>query len=129
MIDTLFDGFIFVLPALPDIWKNGSVKGIRVRGGFEIESLEWENGELSKLIINSNLGGNCRLRTYTKLKSEGPSPLKFAEGENQNPYYHTPKIKQPLISRKATLKEVTLKETFIYDFETKSGEKYTLLSE
>jgi len=34
------DGAIFVLPALPDVWKNGSIKGIRVPGGFTIETLE-----------------------------------------------------------------------------------------
>ena len=117
------DGTIFVLPALPDVWKNGSIKGLRARGGFEIESMEWKNGEISKLVIKSNLGGNCRIRYYTKLKTEGTTPLKFAEGENQNPFYQTPKIKQPLISGK-----VNLKNTSIYDIETKPGEEYVFLS-
>jgi len=112
------------LPALPGIWKNGSIKGIRVRGGFEIESMEWENGEISKLVIKSNLGGNCRIRSYTKLRAEGKTSLKSAIGENQNPFYQTPRIKEPIISNKATLKDVKLKNTFIYDFETKPGEKY-----
>jgi alpha-L-fucosidase 2 len=120
------DGAIFVLPALPDHWKNGSIKGIRVRGGFEIESMEWKNGKISRLVIKSNLGGNCRIRSYTKLKAEGKTSLKIAKGENPNPFYQTPKIKQPIISGKATLKDVVLKETFIYDFETKPGEKYRL---
>ena len=122
------DGTIFVLPALPDVWKNGSIKGLRARGGFEIESMEWKNGEISKLVIKSNLGGNCRIRSYTKLKTEGTTPLKFAEGENQNPFYQTPKIKQPLISGKAKLKKVNLKNTSIYDIETKPGEEYVFLS-
>lgn len=123
------DGAIFVLPALPDSWKNGSIKGIRARGGFEIESLEWKNGEISKLVIKSNLGGNCRIRSQSKLKAESPAPFKFAQGENQNPFFHTPKIKQPLISNKATLKEVALKESYIYDFETKPGAKYSFISQ
>jgi alpha-L-fucosidase 2 len=122
------DGTIFVLPALPDVWKNGSIKGLRARGGFEIESMEWKKGEISKLVIKSNLGGNCRIRSYTKLKTEGTTPLKFAEGENQNPFYQTPKIKQPLISGKAKLKKVNLKNTSIYDIETKPGEEYVFLS-
>ena len=119
------DGAIFVLPALPAVWKDGSIKGIRVRGGFEIESMEWKNGEIYKLVIKSNLGGNCRIRSYIKLKAEGKTSLKIAKGENQNPFYQTPEIKKPLISDKAALKNVKLKNTFIYDIETKAGEKYT----
>jgi alpha-L-fucosidase 2 len=118
------DGAIFVLPALPEVWKNGSIKGIRVRGGFEIESIEWKNGKISKLVIKSNLGGNCRIRSFTKLKAEGKTTLKSAKGENQNAFYQTPEIKKPLISNKAILKNVNLKNTFLYDIETQPGEKY-----
>jgi alpha-L-fucosidase 2 len=121
------DGAVFVLPALPDDWKNGSIKGIRLRGGFEIASMEWKNGEISKLIIKSILGGNCRIRSYTKLRAEGKTNLKVAEGENENPFYQIPTIKQPIISSKTTQQNVTLKETFLYDFRTKSGKKYILL--
>ena len=118
------DGAIFILPALPDVWKDGSIKGLRARGGFEIENLEWKNGEITKLVIKSTLGGNCRIRSYSKLKSEGEIPLKIAKGENQNPFYNIPKIKQPLISDKAKLNKVNLKNTFLYDIETKPGEEY-----
>ncbi|MEJ2507583.1 MAG: hypothetical protein P8Y81_15090, partial [Ignavibacteriaceae bacterium] len=118
------DGAIFILPALPDVWKDGSIKGLRARGGFEIENLEWKNGEITKLVIKSSLGGNCRIRSYSKLKSEGEIPLKIAEGKNQNPFYNIPKIKQPLISDKTKLSKVNLKNTFLYDIETKPGKKY-----
>jgi len=121
------DGEIFVLPALPDVWKNGSVNGLCARGGFEIESMEWKNGEISKLVIKSALGGNCRIRSYTKLRAEDRRNLKSAKGENQNPFYQTPEVKEPIISNKATLENVKLKNTFKYDIETKPGEKYTLL--
>ena len=60
---------IFVLPALPDNWHTGSVKGLRARGGF-ILNIEWENGELKNVTILSTLGGNCRLRTHTPLQSK-----------------------------------------------------------
>ncbi len=116
------DGAIFVLPALSDVWENGSVKGLRARGGFEIESLEWKNGAISKLVIKSNLGGNCRIRSYTKLRAEGKIKLKSAIGENQNPFYQTLRIKEPIISIKEVLKKVELKNTFVYDIETKPGE-------
>jgi len=120
------DGAIFILPALPDVWKDGSIKGLRARGGFEIENMEWKNGKITKLVIKSNIGGNCRIRSYTKLKAEGEMPLKIAEGENQNPFYLVPEIKQPLISNKAKLKKVNIKNTFLYDLETKPNKKYIL---
>ncbi|MBN1406993.1 MAG: glycoside hydrolase family 95 protein [Calditrichaceae bacterium] len=123
------DGSIFLLPALPDSWKNGSIKGLRARGGFEIETLEWTNGEISKLVIKSNLGGNCRIRSYNKLKSEDKIKIEIAEGENKNLFFQTPDIKQPLISEKATLSELSLNETFVYDFETAAGEQYILVSD
>jgi alpha-L-fucosidase 2 len=118
------DGAIFVLPALPDVWKDGSVKGLRTRGGFEIESMEWRNGNISKLVIKSNLGGNCRIRSYSPLKVKGSAILAQAKGENSNTFYQVPKIKQPLISPKAKLETVKLKNTFLYDVNTKPGEKY-----
>jgi alpha-L-fucosidase 2 len=117
------DDAIFILPALPDVWKNGSIKGLRARGGFEIEDMEWNDGKITKIVIKSNLGGNCRIRTYSKLKAEGDISLKLAEGENQNPFYQTPDIKQPLISDKANLNDIKLKKTFIYDFKTTPGEE------
>ena len=120
------EGAIFVLPALPDHWKNGSVTGLRVRGGFEIESLEWENGKIARLVIQSILGGNCRIRSYTKLKAEGNAILEPAAGENPNLFYQTPETRNPLISSDAVLDNVKLKNTYIYDFETIPGETYTL---
>ncbi|MEJ2054762.1 MAG: glycoside hydrolase family 95 protein [Calditrichaceae bacterium] len=123
------DGAIFLLPALPDSWKTGSIRGLKVRGGFEITEMQWENGEISKLVIKSNLGGNCRIRSYTELTTGDNTLIRFAEGENKNPFYQAPHIKQPLVSEKAMLSEVSLKETFIYNFETTAGEKYILVSD
>lgn len=120
------DGAIFVLPALPDDWKNGNVKGLRARGGFEIIDLEWQNGEIKKLLIRSKLGGNCRIRSYSKLNAGGATVLKEASGENPNSFYQLPEIKQPLISDKASLNQLKLKHTYLYDLETKPGEIYML---
>jgi alpha-L-fucosidase 2 len=120
------DGAIFVLPALPDVWKDGSVKGLRARGGFEIENMEWKDGKIFKLVIKSNLGGNCRIRSYSPLKGEGETKLLQANGENGNPFYQLPQIKKPLISAKAKLKTVNLKNTYLYDFETKPGKNYII---
>ena len=121
------DGAIHLIPALPDIWKDGNVSGLRARGGFEIEALEWKDGEVVKAVIKSNLGGNCRIRSYNELILKGKGSLVKATGENENPYYQVPKIKEPLISEKAKLKGFEVKDTYLYDFATEPGQRIVLV--
>ncbi len=54
-------GEIKLLPALPDVWTDGHVNGLRAKGGFEV-NIEWENGMLKIAEITSDFGGECRLR-------------------------------------------------------------------
>jgi alpha-L-fucosidase 2 len=49
---------MFLLPALPNAWPTGTVKGICARGGFEIV-MNWQNGQLTSLEILSKAGNNC----------------------------------------------------------------------
>ncbi|KAF2341119.1 glycoside hydrolase family 95 protein [Flavobacterium tistrianum] len=51
---------IRLLPALPDAWAEGSVKGICARGGFEIE-MSWNNKKLEKILVSSKSGGKTTL--------------------------------------------------------------------
>ncbi len=117
------DGTIHLLPALPDNWPYGSVTGLKARGGFEI-SMEWEKGKIKKLSVLSNLGGNCRLKVHYPLKTDNDVMLSGAKGENPNPFFRTPGIKNPLKSDKANLKGIILKETYLYDLLTQPGEVY-----
>ena len=55
-------GEIVLLPALPEEWSEGYVKGLRAKGGFGVD-IEWSGGKLVKAEITSDHGGECRIRT------------------------------------------------------------------
>ena len=120
------DGFIFVLPALPDEWANGSFRGLLARGGFQVDAV-WRNGKITRLTIHSRLGGNCRVRVHNRLTGDHVS-LKDAQGENPNRFYEVPVVKKPLIADKAFLESREPGETYLYDFQTKPGGQYTFTS-
>jgi alpha-L-fucosidase 2 len=112
------DGAIHLLPALPDAWKKGDVKGLKARGGFEVD-IQWENGEISTTRIKSSLGGNCRIRSYVSLKGKG---LKESNGQNPNPFYKTTDPMKPLIHSEKTSSPLALRKVYEYDLSTKKGD-------
>jgi len=57
-------GEIELLPALPAAWPNGFVRGLRARGGFDVD-VEWREGRWSRATLRSRLGRTCVLRTPT----------------------------------------------------------------
>lgn len=116
------DGAISLLPALPDAWASGHIKGLRGRGGFEITNMEWKDGKLSAVTIKSTLGGNLRLRGKNKLAG---SDLKLARGLNLNPFFKYQPTAKPLISAKASLSGANVDKVFEYDVNTIAGGVYT----
>ena len=118
MLVQSYDGDIHLLPALPDVWSTGSVSGLRARGGFEIVNLTWANGQVTRVEIKSTLGGKGRLRVASPLRGK----LYAAKGDNLNPFYQVNETPKPLISDKAKLKPTDVKETLLYDFDTKPGQ-------
>lgn len=119
------DGAVHILPALPSVWKEGTVKGLVTRGAFEIVEMSWKDNRIDKLVIRSKIGGNLRLRTATRLRAEKGFRMNRGKGPNPNHLFDLPQIKDPLISPEAQLNEVTLPEFLEYDIETREGEIYT----
>jgi alpha-L-fucosidase 2 len=68
---------LHLLPALPCAWWNGSVKGLRARGGFEV-GMEWKDGRLVVATIKSVGGAACRVRYGERMLD-----LKLTPGESR----------------------------------------------
>lgn len=87
-------GYIELLPALPQQWPLGSVKGLCARNGFEV-GFEWKDGKFKKGTVKSLLGETCRL--YYKGKyigvSDGDGNDIEAEFENGTVSFKTEKGK------------------------------------
>ena len=68
------DGAIHLLPALPDAWSEGSVSGLRARGGYEV-AIDWKDGKLTQATVTAKADGTLRLRSKSQLSSKQPLKL------------------------------------------------------
>ncbi|WP_192085459.1 glycoside hydrolase N-terminal domain-containing protein [Algoriphagus sp. Y33] len=123
------NGEIHLLPALPDVWKDGSISGIRAKGGFEVLELKWKDGKIEKVVIKSTVGGNLRLRVPNALSLENGNELNKASGENPNPFYQVPLTADPIISAEAGIIPVDLTDMKLFDVKTTQGEVVTFVAE
>lgn len=116
------DEALHLLPALPQDWNKGSVKGLVARGAFEVD-MDWDDGELTTATVTSRIGGNLRIRSYVPLEGTG---LKEAKGDNPNPLMKRGSIKEPLVAAGLRAQYPLLYKIYEYDIQTQPGEKYTL---
>ncbi|SMO32434.1 alpha-L-fucosidase 2 [Saccharicrinis carchari] len=62
------DGFIELLPAIPDEWATGNYKGLKVRGGAEV-SATWQNNRLQNAEILASTDNTFRLKVPAGIAS------------------------------------------------------------
>jgi alpha-L-fucosidase 2 len=118
-------GELSLLPALPAVWKDGSVRGIKARGNFTVD-LQWQNGQLVNSKIYSALGGNCRIRTL--------QPVKVVEVKTNQPSGENPNELNTVFSKppykknaKAELVEINQSKGYTLEFITEKGKTYTIV--
>jgi len=115
------DEALHLLPALPSSWEEGTVKGLKARGGFEVD-LDWENNQLKSVTIQSELGGNCRIRSHTRLVDADGDELTEATGENSNTLFQNATIAQPLNASNQKAAQLNLGTYYVFDIATQKGE-------
>jgi alpha-L-fucosidase 2 len=116
------DGAVHLLPAVPDAWAEGEVKGLRARGGFIVDEV-WSEGKLRTAVVRSTIGGTLRLRSYWPLKGRGVRP---ASGPCPNPLFAPADIRQPLHSSELkNFSTLPVRKVYEYDIDTKAGGTYT----
>ena len=113
----IMDGMI-ELPALPEQWNKGSVRGLVARGAFVVD-IEWDGSQLSKARIISRRGGTLRLRSFVPLHGEG---LKAASGTCPNELLAPAAIKSPKVSDEIRPQSPIFPKIYEYDIVTTPGQ-------
>ena len=96
-------GEIHLLPALPDAWQEGSVSGLRARGGYTV-TMAWNKGKLTSATITSYHDGECKLRTNYPVKIKG-------------------------VKAKSTVQTSPVGKTWLYNFPVKPGIAFEVVKE
>jgi alpha-L-fucosidase 2 len=78
--DTELPYELHLLPALPKAWRQGSVTGLRARGGFEVD-LTWQEGELATASLRSQVSQRCRVRARLPVHIWSRERLNFRSPE------------------------------------------------
>jgi alpha-L-fucosidase 2 len=72
-------GEIFLLPALPAVWKSGKVKGLVARGNYIVD-INWANNKFSSAMLLAKNGGDCIIRTHQPISIQGVNAISKKSG-------------------------------------------------
>ena len=126
------DGAVHLLPALPDSWTSGEVKGVRARGGFVVDE-QWREAKLQAAKVRSTIGGVLRLRSYVPLrlaKAPKGAVLTVAKGACPNALFMPAAIRQPLQSAELKdFRQLPLRPVYEYDIDTQAGQTYVFVAQ
>jgi alpha-L-fucosidase 2 len=117
-------GEIDLLPSLPSAWPEGSVRGLRTRGGFEVD-LEWAQGRPTRVVLRSTLGGVARIRAPEAMAVEG-GDVRPASGPNPNPFFQTVDAGRPLVAEGVTAPAAPAPAGWAVDVVTRPGDLVVL---
>jgi alpha-L-fucosidase 2 len=117
-------GDIHLLPALPKAWPSGRVRGIRLRGGFEID-LEWRDGALARAELRSRLGGVARVRTAAPVRVSG-APAAPASAANPNVFYRVHDPGTPVVHPNAPSPPSASRPGVVTDLRTERNSRVIL---
>jgi alpha-L-fucosidase 2 len=87
--------------------------------------MEWKNGKLTKAIINSTVGGNCRVRT-NETKSVQNVALKEISNKNSNHLFQFINTEKPIINTDSAMTKLPEIGGLAFEFDTKKGGKYII---
>jgi alpha-L-fucosidase 2 len=117
-------GEIHLLPALPAAWPNGQVRGIRLRGGFEVD-VAWAGGVLTRAELRSRLGGVARVRTSVAVRAGGAATA-TASGPNPNPFYRVHDPGTPIVHPDAPTPAAVARAGVVTDIRTERDSRIVL---
>ena len=109
---------LFLLPALPQKWDCGYIKGLKARGNFKVE-MTWKDRQITEFTIESLSGGNCIIRTFDPLESEDMDLQVITDRQIKRP----PEGKF-LVNTNKSIDALKYKQTYVYSFNTEKNRTY-----
>ncbi|KAB7733314.1 glycoside hydrolase family 95 protein [Rudanella paleaurantiibacter] len=116
-------GEIHLLPALPQAWHTGRVKGLKTRGGLVVD-MTWKAGKLTKAVIHANQGGTFRIRTSDRLTMTPAANV--SNVASPNPLLRFVDAGTPLIKDKTKLGETPTVPGFTMEVKLEKGKVYEI---